>query len=54
MQGMTIGDFKTHFSEVLKKVQQGESIQVLYGRAKTPVAVLGPVEQKKAKKTSGK
>ena len=38
MKQMTVGDFKAHFSYVLEEVIQGEEIQILYGRAKKPVA----------------
>lgn len=38
MKQMTVGDFKAQFSSVLEEVMQGEEIQILYGRAKKPVA----------------
>ena len=38
MKQMAVGDFKAHFSSVLEEVMQGEEIQILYGRAKKPVA----------------
>ncbi len=47
---MTVGDFKAHFSSVLEQVLEGESIQILYGRAKKPVAQLSKVEEKSKKK----
>ncbi len=48
---MTVGDFKAHFSSVLEQVMQGEEVQILYGRAKKPVACLNKiVEAKKTKK----
>lgn len=40
MKQMTVGDFKAQFSSVLDQVMQGEEIQILYGRAKKPVARL--------------
>ena len=45
MVSMTVGELKANFSEVLAKVQQGEEFQVLYGRAKKPVARLVPMEE---------
>ena len=45
MGAMTVGELKANFSEVLTKVQQGEEIQVLYGRAKKPVARLVPLKE---------
>ena len=50
---MTVGDFKAHFSSVLEEVMQGEEIQILYGRAKKPVACITKnVEKTKPKKRS--
>lgn len=46
---MTVGDFKAHFSSVLEKVMNGEEVQILYGRAKKPVASL--IKTKKTEKT---
>ena len=40
MKQMTVGDFKAQFSSVLEQVMQGEEVQILYGRAKKPVARL--------------
>ena len=34
MQTMTVGEFKSHFSEVLDKVKQGEDIIISYGKKK--------------------
>lgn len=47
---MTVGDFKAQFSSVLEKVLQGEEFQILYGRAKKPVAKLTKIEEKPKKK----
>ena len=47
---MTVGDFKAHFSSVLEKVIQGEEVQILYGRAKKPVAQLTQIMEKPKKK----
>ena len=44
MDDMTVGALKTHFSEVLERVQDGESVTVLYGRTKKPVAKLVPLD----------
>ena len=40
---MTVGELKRDFSSVLDRVQKGETVQVLYGRAKKPVAQLVPI-----------
>lgn len=34
MKKMTVGEFKTHFAEVLEEVKTGNSIAVTYGRKK--------------------
>ena len=51
MKQMTVGEFKAQFSSVLDEVMSGNSIQILYGRAKKPVAQLTKIiEQPKRKK----
>jgi prevent-host-death family protein len=40
----TIFEAKTKLSELLKKVQAGETVIITSGRAKTPVAKLEPIE----------
>ncbi len=42
METMTVGDFKTNFSEVLKKVLNGEEVAISYGKRKEIVARLVP------------
>ena len=42
MKIMSVGDLKTHFSEVLKRVQAGEEIGIAYGKSKEVVARLVP------------
>ncbi len=34
MKTMTVGEFKTHFSEVIEQVKRGEEIAVTYGKKK--------------------
>ena len=54
MKSLTVGEFKAQFSEVLALIQQGESVGVLYGKNKKPVAKLVPMNgsepQKKKRK----
>ena len=50
MKQMTVGEFKAQFSSVLDEVMNGNSIQILYGRAKKPVAQLTKIEEKTKKK----
>jgi antitoxin (DNA-binding transcriptional repressor) of toxin-antitoxin stability system len=50
MKSLPVGEFKAQFSEVLELVQQGESVGVLYGKSKKPVAKLVPMNGTKSKK----
>jgi antitoxin (DNA-binding transcriptional repressor) of toxin-antitoxin stability system len=40
---MTVGELKARFSEVLEDVQKGDTIEVVFGRAKKPVAMITPI-----------
>lgn len=42
MEALPVGEIKARFSEVLEKVKRGESFGILYGRKKTPVAMIVP------------
>ena len=42
MQTLTVGELKTGFSEVLKKIRNGEEIVISYGKKREKVAVLVP------------
>ena len=46
MQIVSVGDFKSRFSEILKAVQAGQEIAIAYGRSRKIVAYLGPKSQK--------
>lgn len=50
MKSLAVGEFKAHFSEVLEDVQNGETIEIVYGKKKKPVARLVPIEGSKPKK----
>jgi len=50
MKTLSVGELKAQFSEVLKRVQQGESFVILYGKKKKPVAKIVPFEEPKRKK----
>ena len=39
---MAVAELKAHFAEVLKDVQQGQTIGILYGKARKPVAMIVP------------
>ncbi len=42
MKMLAVGEFKSHFSEVLDEVRRGEEFVVCYGRKKEKVAVVIP------------
>ena len=42
MQTLTIGEVKTGFSEVLKKIRSGQKIVISYGKKREKVAVIVP------------
>ena len=45
MKMMAIGELKTHFSEVLEQVKQGETVVICYGKQKHKVAAIIPYDQ---------
>lgn len=55
MKSLPVGELKAHFSEVLEEVQNGETIEIVYGKKKTPVARIVPVvpSKKKGKRKLG-
>jgi prevent-host-death family protein len=42
MQTLTIGELKAGFSEVLKKIRNGQEIVISYGKKREKVAVIVP------------
>lgn len=50
MKTYAVGDFKTHFSEIIERVRAGEEIIISYGKKKENVAVLIPYASYKTKK----
>lgn len=46
MKTMTVGEFKTRFSEVLEQVKSGTEIAVTYGKAKEVVGYFVPKSAK--------
>jgi antitoxin (DNA-binding transcriptional repressor) of toxin-antitoxin stability system len=54
METINVGELKAKFSEVLKKVQSGEEITILYGKRKKIVAKLVPgISPKKRRRKIG-
>ena len=50
MKVMSVGEFKTHFSDALKRVRAGEEIGIAYGKTKEVVARLVPKASGKKQK----
>ena len=44
MRVLPVAELKAEFSEVFADVRRGECIGVLYGRSRTPVAMIVPYE----------
>jgi antitoxin (DNA-binding transcriptional repressor) of toxin-antitoxin stability system len=54
MKAMAVGEFKTHFSEILEEVRHGKKVGILYGRTKKPVAMIVPYnDEQKAERKIG-
>ncbi|MCK5198954.1 MAG: type II toxin-antitoxin system Phd/YefM family antitoxin [Spirochaetales bacterium] len=55
MKTLPVGEFKTHFSEVLDELKTGAEIIITYGRKKENIAVIIPYEnfKKRNKVTLG-
>jgi len=49
MNTIQIGDLKTHFSDVIKRVKNGNEIIITFGRKKENVAVIIPFEKYQTK-----
>jgi antitoxin (DNA-binding transcriptional repressor) of toxin-antitoxin stability system len=47
MKAMGVGELKTHFSEILKEVQDGKKVGILYGKTKKPIAMIVPYNEEK-------
>lgn len=50
MRVMTVGDLKTHFSEVIQDIRAGEEIAVSFGKKKEIVAYIIPKSARKNQK----
>jgi antitoxin (DNA-binding transcriptional repressor) of toxin-antitoxin stability system len=44
MKALTVAEVKTHFSDILSQVKNGEKVKILYGRSKKPIAMIVPLE----------
>ena len=45
MKTMPVGELKSHFSEVIEAIKNGEHIVVSYGKKKKKIAVIVPFSQ---------
>ncbi|TGN17495.1 type II toxin-antitoxin system Phd/YefM family antitoxin [Leptospira idonii] len=46
MKSFPVGELKSHFSEVLEYVKNGERVGILFGKNKKTIAMIVPVNQK--------
>jgi len=53
MKTMTVGEFKTHFSEVIEQVKDGEKIAVTFGRKKEIIGYFLPELPQQPKRKLG-
>ncbi|MDR2796352.1 MAG: prevent-host-death protein [Spirochaetaceae bacterium] len=44
MKALTVAEIKTHLSDVLFQVRNGEKVKILYGKSKKPIAMIIPLE----------
>lgn len=45
MKTMPVGEFKSHFSEIIEEIKKGEEIAISFGKKKEKIAVLVPYER---------
>jgi antitoxin (DNA-binding transcriptional repressor) of toxin-antitoxin stability system len=45
MKTLTVAEVKTHFSDILFQVKNGEKVKILYGKSKKPIAMIIPLEE---------
>lgn len=53
MKTLPVGEFKTHFSEIIENIKSGEEVAISFGKKKEKIAVLIPYS-KYIKKSSRK
>jgi antitoxin (DNA-binding transcriptional repressor) of toxin-antitoxin stability system len=44
MKALTVAEVKTHFSDILVQVKNGENVKILFGKSKKPIAMIVPIE----------
>ncbi|MEO7539952.1 MAG: prevent-host-death protein [Pyrinomonadaceae bacterium] len=50
MKSLSVGEIKAQFSKLLEEVQNGETIEILYGKKRNPIARIVPIKGSKRKK----
>ena len=50
MKSLTVGEIKEQFSQILEDVKNGETVEIVYGKKRTPVARIVPITHKAKKK----
>jgi antitoxin (DNA-binding transcriptional repressor) of toxin-antitoxin stability system len=53
MGGYPVGELKSNFSSIIRRVQAGEEIEILYGKHKEAVAKIVPIDKAPVKRTLG-
>lgn len=53
MKALSVAEVKSHFSQLLRLVQNGEKIKILYGKSKKPIAMIVPLEEDKSDRIIG-
>lgn len=53
MKALTVGEFKTRFSEVIEMVKSGKSVAVMYGRKKELIGIFQSKRRGKGKRKIG-
>ncbi len=52
MKSISVSELRANLSEILKRVQLGESFVITYGRNKMPIAKIVPIrDEKKSNKS---
>ncbi|MDR2163742.1 MAG: hypothetical protein LBO70_07390 [Clostridiales Family XIII bacterium] len=51
MSGYSIGELKSNFSSILRRVQTGEEVEILYGKRKEAIAKIVPLRKASGKRT---
>lgn len=50
MKSLPVGEIKAQFSEILEDVKNGETVEIVFGKKRTPVARIVPITDKPKKK----